>query len=161
MAKYNNLQQLYSYLQNRVRDTLKDEVATKVKEVESSAIQNEVYNSYIPVNYDRREEDGGLSDINNMVDRVSKDGDGFKLIVRNKTKPNRENENWDNQVLDLAGLIEYGHGNGYGVYKYTHKQYSYLKPRPFEEETRTQLNSSKSHVNALKTGLLKRKINII
>lgn len=160
MPNYKTLEEAFKYLQNRIRDTLKDDVAKYVKEIESSTIQNVVYNEYEPYIYQRREDNGGLSDVNNMKSRVAKTPNGFVLTVKNTTSLSGMVN-----AKNLAELVEYGDDNGYGEYSYKYNRSKdairYLKSRPFTEETTQYLIQSNSAERILKIGLQKRNIKIV
>lgn len=162
MATFKNLKDLEKYLKEKIDNSLEKEVASMVKAVQTDHIVDDVYMAYNNVNggrqepyvYKRRYFQGGLIDRENMQSEVN---DGT-LTVTNiaETNPNYAGS----PVENLAGLIEYGHENGYGQYDYTRNrdgtEWQYMQPRPFIENTRDDIAKNKLHVKALKEALKRR-----
>lgn len=59
-------------------------IAKKVEETMYKVIKENVYDSYTPVNYERRGENGGLLDTDNIVATIS----GNHIIIENLAEPN-------------------------------------------------------------------------
>jgi hypothetical protein len=157
LTAFKNLKDLEKFLNNKIKSAMQNEVAEKVRDVQQSKIDSEVYDAYQPHTednepyvYDRRRDDDGLRDRENMVADVKDSGNGVELSVENVAK-GKDND------FQIAGLIEYGDGAGYGEYDYKYNRdgtaEQYLKERPFIEETRKSLRQTKQHVDALKNGL--------
>lgn len=164
MAQFKNLKELEKFLNNKIKSAMQNEVAEKVRDVQQSKIDSEVYNAYQPSSpdgepfvYDRRRDNDGLRDRDNMVAKVKDSANGVELSVENVTKGKDKD-------FEIAGLIEYGDNSGYGNYDYKYNRdgtaEQYLKERPFIQETRKSLIQSKEHVDALKQGLKRNGINI-
>lgn len=146
MPTYKTLSEAMAYIQKAIEDVLHNEVFEKVKEVELSHITSDVYGAYPkPKMYSRRKS-GGFSDPNNIQDV----GGGLVLEVVNNTPPNPDGSPPPTTDKDLAQVIESGSG------------YDYFSPgaRPYHENTINDLAGSGAHVDALKTGLLKKGIKI-
>lgn len=150
---FNSLAELELYLQKNVQSILsKDASIIRVlSETMSQAVVDVVYAAYAPEQYDRRMDEGGLSDIRNMVvsDYGIKDGNVF-LIFENLT------EGEDSMRGKFIGdMIEYGiedlWNNPNGVWS---------EPRPFSQETANRINADPSELlSALKTALEARGFN--
>lgn len=151
-----NLNELAKQLEKYVQSALKNEVTEKVKDVMQDKVQSEVYDAYTsysdhPDAYVRRKENDGLMDRDNMIGTVN----GNTLSVENVTRLS------DTGYYE-AGLIEYGHDNGYGEYDYNPAENSvgdFRQPRPFLEETRIELANGKAK-ESLKKGLKRQGINV-
>lgn len=162
MATFKNLKDLEKYLKEKIDNSLEKEVASMVKAVQTDHIVDDVYMAYNKVGggrqepyvYERRYFQGGLIDRENMVSEVA---DGV-LTVTNIAEANPDYNK--SPVENLAGLIEYGHENGYGQYDYTRNrdgtEWQYMQPRPFIENTRDDIAKNKLHVKALKEALKRR-----
>lgn len=156
MANFKNLNNLLKHIQTKViPDVLADEVYDVVVNTESKMVHREVYAKYQPFIYDRRGDEGGLSDPRNHIATFAYDSNEVRMFVQNTTTGK-----WNNQYI--AGVIEYGHDNGYGEYDYPFNRDGtatrFLKPRPFIRKTKEELRSSSAHVKAFKDGLNKRGI---
>jgi hypothetical protein len=163
LAAFKNLKELEKFLNNKIKSAMANEVAEKVRDVQQSKIDTEVYDAYQPNTpdnepyvYDRRKDNDGLRDRENMIADVKDSGHGVELSVENVAKGKDKD-------FQLAGLIEYGDNAGYGEYDYKYNREGtaeqYLKERPFIEETRKSLRQTKQHVDALKQGLHRQGIN--
>jgi hypothetical protein len=152
MPKFNNLDDLENYIREHLKDTLKNEVVQKIKEVEIEVIEKEVYDVYPnPKVYQRRGANEGLLDIRNIEANPLFNGNYYS--IKNVTKKYQVNEY-------LAPLIEYGHTRAMALgdqgYSFPNFQLAYMYPRPFTERTYERLASGKEHVEAMKEGLEKR-----
>ena len=63
---FNNLNDLFKKIENDIQDTMRNEVADTVETNMAKAIQTSVYSVYSPEYYNRRMNNGGLSDTHNM-----------------------------------------------------------------------------------------------
>lgn len=152
MAKksFNNLDELELYLQKNVMQILSKDASIEriLAETMSQAVVDVVYAAYDPVDYERRMDDGGLSDVRNMFisDFGVKDGKVF-LTFENLT------EGADNLKGEFIGdLIEYG--EGYNDKHWQTPNSPYADARPFAEETANRINANPTELlNALKTAL--------
>lgn len=159
MASFKNLDSLMKHIAEKVNESLGDEVANMVIDKQQEHINDDVYMQYNivdgqrkePYRYKRRYFEDGLIDRDNIVAKV-KDG---TLTVTNVTEGQ---DGLDN----LAGLIEYGGGKGYGDYDWKYNrdntQDQYLQPRPFIDNTRQEIAEKSLHKKALIEGLKKRGI---
>ena len=159
MPKFDTMQQLEAYLLLKVQKAMSTTVALEVKQLESKNVKEVVYSEYSPKEYLRREDNGGLSDINNMSHDVISGGNMVVLSVDNNTMSNPDYNPYDKPLFELAGLVEYGDGNGYGEYDY-YGSPDYLKPRRFIEKTKQDLESGKARYILIQ-GLIKEGISVI
>ncbi len=115
-----------------------NEVADAVTENMAEAIQTSVYDAYSPQYYNRRMNNGGLSDTHNM--EVSEIQNGISVHNAAPLDNGRNDYN-------LNEIIVYGLGN-----------------QPFERdfyaETAERLQENQEHTEALKQGLKKRGIEV-
>lgn len=135
--QFNNLNSLFGYIEDSVKETLKEDVAETVKENMAEEIQANVYNAYSPLYYKRRGSQGGLGDKSNMEAKV----DGSTLTVKNITPLDNGRTDWE-----LDEIVCKGYGN-----------------MPFARDfcggTKERLEENGDHIEALKYGLKKRGID--
>lgn len=156
MTYHKNLKSLFSQLQEKViPDVLEKEVLQVVQEAEQRNIQTKVFDAYEdPVVYERRTS-GGLDDMSNMRPRFTSVNNGMQMLVENITKGKNDSS------FEIAGLIEYGHDNGYGKYDYPYRTYgepTFLNPRRFTYHTMQELKRTLKHVEAFRQGLKRHNI---
>lgn len=164
MPAYNSIQAALAAIQKKVmdsvNDTLLNEVSHVVKVAEVHRIMEDVYSRETGGQYERRYFDGGLGDPANLKERL--EGDGV-LAISNDTPFNPYLNGLDESNglsensgrFGLAGLVNFGDGwNGI--------EYDWAKSGEtnFIENTRIELSSEKTHVNAMKDGLKKRGFNV-
>jgi hypothetical protein len=139
------LEELMAKLQEQVQDAVKNNVVETIKDVETEHIREDVYNTYTPTMYQRRYEDNGLIDGENMKEVIKKEDNTISLDITNDTLGNP-----DPTVGYIDSIIESGEG-------YTWKNSEIYQeqpyPRPFTENTYKDLEENKQHVIALKEGL--------
>jgi len=157
---FKNTAALFKYIQKQINETLEDDVAKEVKQVEHDAVEKVVYDSYTPNVYDRRRDDGGLSDINNMKNNKVAEG---VLIISNETKAHPTKTNASGKVYKsknkgkkLTPIIVEGGADNYDF----PRNRAYIESRDFIQETKDMLEQDGKHWTALKIGLLKRGIKI-
>lgn len=165
MPTFNSIQELQAYLNKEMADVLKNEVAQTVKNIEQEKVITEVYDKYNitenglqePYKYQRRGWNGGLADQKNMTENVNETAGGVTLTVENITKGQQSGE-------EIAGLIEFGDGNGYGEYDYKLNRdgtsWQYLRARPFTKTTEEELASTGEHIQVFKNGMKSKGIDI-
>ena len=134
--KFDNLDDLFRYIEKQTQDVMKKEVADKAKQAMSEGVQSGVYDVYDPKYYTRRGKSGGLSDMGNY--EVNEIPNGIEVV--NNTPPD------NGKSVDLDDIICNGLGN---------------QPfqRDFYKETADILNRSDDLRAALKEGLRARGIN--
>lgn len=131
---FKNMNDLLNYIQQDVQSTLETDVADAVKDNMSKSVNTSVYDTYEPLQYNRRYEHGGLSDKYNMQTIHTKDG----IAVKNITPLDN-----GGTVPPLDEIIVLGKGR---------------QPfaRDFYEDTVERLENNGEHVAAMKNGLRKR-----
>lgn len=131
---FKNLNDLMNYIEKDMRKTLENEVAETVKDNMTSAVDKTVYAAYTPKYYNRRMENGGLTDRGNLDADVA----GNVLTVRDIAPLDNGKMNYA-----LDEIIVYGKGN---------QPFS----RDFYGDTVERLENNGGHVEAMKNGLRKR-----
>jgi hypothetical protein len=148
-----NLAELEKLINQKIAQALNSEVKETVKDVMQSKVESEVYDAYqsgsqSEYKYERRGENDGLKDKDNMIGEVK----GNTLEVENIAKGKDSGEY-------LAGLIEYGHQNGYGEYDYPYVPRGsigdFRDPRRFIESTRNELANGNELKESMRKGLQK------
>lgn len=71
---FDNINDLFKYVDNKTKDAMKNEVADTAKSAMSEAVNTDVYYVYDPVWYTRRGTNGGLSDTENFTVHEIQDG---------------------------------------------------------------------------------------
>jgi hypothetical protein len=150
MVQFRDLLSLEKFIIDAVRESLRDDVIEKVKDVQLDKIQTVVYDAYLlPVVYiRRRDEQGGLLTRDNIKAYPSDGGLEYTII----------NETRKKGISDyLTPLIEYGHrgarAKGLDGYDFPRAGWDYMKPRPFVAETYKHFVRTKEHVEVLKRSL--------
>ena len=166
MAEFKSLDAAMQEIKGRLAEALNTSVAEEVKEFEKSHVYSDVYAAYAtagrfpePAIYDRRYEHGGLADVRGMQHTIEYVGDDVvKLYVDNA---NPLNLKYGNAADDLAGIVEFGNGNGYGRYIYPLAQDAigdFRSPRPFIQNTREDLAKYKTAI--VRDALRKQGLNV-
>lgn len=149
MPKFTNMKDLEQYVRKAIDSALNVEVAKTVIDSMVDSAREEVYESYEPRQYGRRE--SLLSEENYDVHEAL----AGRLFVEPHAEFHNDPES-SNTGYGLAQLIEYGDGGGGHYYEYSRhdgRSYLYKRPRPFVESAAHDLASSKEHVVALMDGL--------
>lgn len=126
------------HIEKQIQDTMVNEVADTVKDNMTEAVHTSVYDAYSPQYYNRRMNNGGLSDTHNMEVTEIQNG----ISVHNAAPLDNGRNDYS-----LDDIIVYGLGN-----------------QPFERdfyaETADKLQENQEHTEALKQGLKKRGIEV-
>lgn len=137
---FSDLESLWTYVKDEVKDIAKNEIVEKIKDVEQKVIQEVVLDAYKPSYYDRRSEgesNDGLISRDNMVADYVESSNSIYIEMTNDTKGNSDYPNSTNDYIDE--IIEYGTD-------YTWQNSKIYKdmpfPRPFTKETQKRLDNS-------------------
>ena len=150
-----NLKELEKELYKRINIALDTEVADTVKEVMTDHIIQDVYDAYEPTAYQRRYDDGGLLDPDNIIATLGNNGE---MLVQNITlgseyyyipsiKRSFRSANADKFI---SPIIEYG--IDYDVVD--------VFPRPFIQNTHDDLAQNHYHTQAMKQSLKKQGLEV-
>lgn len=156
MATFKNMNELAQHLEKLAMKNLQNEVAETVKQEMSETIKEETYNAYSPKSYQRREDDGGLSDVRNMQTAIV---NANTIGIKNETKGNAAyadaRDGYDPGNIDE--IIVYGSG-----YRWTDSEIYKTQPFPrdFYSGTVSRLNQNGNHIKALADGLRKQGLNV-
>lgn len=155
------LGKLQKQLEPKIDSALSKEVLQAVSDAEGKVLYNEVYRMPTSGRYERRWDNGGLLDPDNVQGRVT----AGTLAVVNVTKPNPylnginryDGLSTTPGFASLAGIVERGVYDPYGAgYDY----WEDAKARPFAAKTVEDLKKSGAHVMALKEGLRRRGVKV-
>lgn len=148
MPKFKDLDSLLAYLQTNTAQALAKsaEVERIMSEVMSQAVVDVVYGSYTPTQYERRMDDGGLSDPRNMgITDYGIDGNG-NVFIRFENLTEGEDSLQGKYITDtiVEGRKEdWNNPNG-----------EWSEPRDFIAETAKRLRDNPTElINAFKSGL--------
>ena len=150
-----NLKELEKELYKRINIALDTDVTDTVKDVMTDHIIRDVYDKYDPTVYQRRYNNGGLLDSENIVSTIGNDGE---LLVQNVTMgsetfyiPNiKKTFKSANADKFITPVIEYG--KGYDVVD--------IEPRPFMQNTHDDLEQNHYHTEAMKRSLKKQGLEV-
>lgn len=135
---FKNINNLLKHIEKQVQDTMTNEVADTVKDNMAEAIQTSVYDVYSPQYYNRRMNNGGLSDVHNL--EVSEIQNGIAVHDAAPLDNGRKDYNLDDIIV-----------NGLGNQPFE---------RDFYSETVERLQKNQEHTEALKQGLKKRGVDV-
>ena len=143
----------FDLLMERLKEELRDvapAIAEEMKDIEQEVINEVVYNAYSPTYYERRYEDGGLSDKKNMEHDIEETANGFIISVKNITKGNDEYSEAEGYTDGyISDIIEEGKGYGYGLD-------DVIGARPFNEVSQEVIDSTNRIENTIIRELKKR-----
>ena len=161
---FTNLNELKMYIQAQINSTLENEVVDEVTNKAIEEARKNVYGAYYysqtyePVIYDRRYEDGGLIDPENFKGSMPQPG---VIEIRNITPPHPRYDLGN--VFNLSELIEYGDGGPGGYYNFPKGEGTYgdfHPPRPFMNPTKEKLSKGDTLKNIIKEGLKRRGLTV-
>lgn len=136
-----DLDKLFAELQKRINIAQTTDVAAAVREEMKDQIEQEVYSVYDPKVYERKKDNGGLTDDENIDSYLT---DATTLVV--------ESNRFDGDK-NVGETIVTGDGYDYSF------PYS-GRPRDYIEATRDSLEVTGAHVDALKHGLKRQKLDV-
>ena len=156
-----NLKELEQELYKKINVALDTDVADTVKDVMADHIIQDVYDKYEPKTYQRRYNNGGLLDRDNIIATI---GDNGKLFVQNITTgsdtvfiSNVEGTFYFNSYNTdkfIAPIIETGVGYDINNWEYCNK------PRPFMQNTHDDLERNHYHTKAMEQSLKKQGLDV-
>lgn len=129
---FNNLNDLFSYIETEVQSTMENEVADMVKDKMSLSVHKTVYGTYQPKFYHRREYNGGLSDKDNISITLISGG----IEIANDTPLDNGRHS-----PRLDAIIEYGQGKQPFPRPFYEDTYDILAAGAFEETLKTSLKN--------------------
>lgn len=132
MAK-NDLDDFLKELKRDMTTAVRTEVIEVMKDIQQETIDDVVYNSYSPSYYDRRGDEDGLRDRDNMKVDVMIRGDNMNIEMTNETRGNTSYTGSTNGYI--ADIIE--SGQGYWNSSLDER----IGARPFQEETQNRIDS--------------------
>lgn len=137
--KFKNLADLERYLQNTVANTVYENPRIKnvVAKEMSQAVVDVVYSAHEPEQYDRRMDEGGLSDERNVeITEVFPAFGSVYVKVENLTEGNDSMEGkFITDTIEKGYEVNWNNPNGV-----------WSEPRPFIEETVERLQSNKGEL---------------
>lgn len=151
---YKSLDSLIYDLLNDVEEVMSsEEFKTDMKNVMTKNIKETVYEAYDPWFYNRKEENGGLTDHSNI-----------KATMLGKTELELVNIRADEETGRLVTPIIVS-GEGYNFTRPTYRDTDkkgrtyYRNPRDFLQATRDDLDKNGQHVQSLQNGMKKKGYN--
>ncbi len=136
---FKNLNSLCRHIEKQIQDTMVNEVADTVKDNMTEAVHTSVYDAYSPQYYNRRMNNGGLSDTQNMEVTEIQNG----ISVHNAAPLDNGRNDYDlDDIIVNRGVLGYPQG------------------RDFYAETAERLQENQEHTETLKQGLKKRGIEV-
>ncbi len=136
---FKNLNSLCRHIEKQIQDTMVNEVADTVKDNMAEAVHTSVYDAYNPQYYNRRMNNGGLSDTQNI--EVTEIQNGISVHDAAPLDNGRNDYSLDDIIVNRGVL-------------------GYPQSRDFYTETADKLQENQEHTEALKQGLKKRGIEV-
>lgn len=136
-----DLDKLFAELQKRINVAQTTDVAATVREEMIDQIEQEVYSVYDPKIYERKKDNGGLTDDDNIDSYMT---NATTLVVESNRFDGSKN---------VGEVVVTGEGYNYGF------PYNGVE-RDYVEATRDSLEATGSHVDALVRGLKRQGINV-
>lgn len=158
MVQFIDLNHLQRYLEKNANQIFKDKGIEKVLAKEmSKAVQDVVYRRYIPVEYLRRGNDGGLSDVRNMkITKVEVDNGKVRVLFENLTlgqghfSPVYEHDYDSLRGQFITDTIEDGLSENW------YRQGKWSEARPFIQKTISNIEANpRPLIEAIKTSYRK------
>lgn len=152
MAKktFSTVDGLKREVNKRINSALREEIGDYVESKLKEHIQSDVYDTYDPVVYARRKDNGGLTDDTNIRRNVKSQ----VLSVFEEAPPDQSRLQDEpvtfNKPDALARIIEQGAKNPWNG-----KRYRWTEPRPFVSNTQKDINYRYAEI----VKLLKKRIN--
>ena len=129
--EFDNVEELRRALIKDLHEAVVKEVVKEMKDIEREVIEERVYAVFSPKVYERRYEDGGLMDKENMLEEVSISKNDITVEITNLTQGNPTYRNfWDGEIQEL---IETGNYMWNGQMP---------PPRPFIDETQSVIDTT-------------------
>lgn len=155
--RVNSLKELEKELQKRIDIALLNDVYETVRDVMVDHIIEDVYEKYESRYYERRYNDDGLLDPENIIAATLKG----ELAIQNVTlgtdtfyKKNNRYYTSQNANKYITPVIETGIGYDVDSWEY------YGIPRPFMQNTHDDLEKNHYHTHSLKIGLQKQGLEV-
>lgn len=154
--EFDDLDELFDFLDESMDKALKKEVGNKVRKVMKDKIKTVVYQDEIkPKQYDRKYSHGGLIDDKNIA--ITDEGQLKVGIEEIRTNDASDDRKAPAGTKNVAEIVEYGEGYTWvksEIYK------NQPHPRPFTQATIDELEKNEAHVDALKDGLNRQGIRV-
>lgn len=154
MPKFKDLNSLEAYLQKNIHQVMNRsaELERVLAETMSSSVFDVVYKAYEPQSYERRGDDGGLSDTRNMeIISVDVVNGGVQLVFENLTEGADSMSGKFITDTIVEGIKE----------NWNHPGSPYSDPRDFVAETVRRLQANPTElVQAIKNGLTTKGFNV-
>ena len=127
MAKeFDNLNSLLAYAERDIKKVMQKEVAKAAKKNMKKAVETAVYDKYTPLYYNRRKDNGGLSDINNMASLPIENG---IMLIDNAPLNNGKIDYRLDDIVVNRGVLGYPQGRDF----YSETSDNLMKNGDFEE----------------------------
>lgn len=151
------LNELMDIISSQVQEILSNKVADKAKKIQRDKINEVVYDSYEPTEYDRRKnKKGGLLWGVSSSTLKTQTHNESEVSIYNKAEANMK---YNGTFKTLPFLIEYGHGYNGMMYdhpfSHNNNQLKFTEPRPFMEETYNEIVNKNIVQDGIKRGLKK------
>lgn len=154
--QFRNLRELEKYIKNNIPNTLLRDgnIERILKGTMQQSVYDVVYGSYVPQQYKRRRNNGGLADIRAMrITEAILDGNNFKLTFENLTRGNDTIK--DRYLVDLIEIGADSYKSKFGIDAWE-SEGVWSEERPFVEETINRINANpKFLIDAIKKAFVK------
>lgn len=128
---FNNVEELRRALIKDLQEAVIKEVVKEMKDIEREVIEERVYAVFSPKEYERRYDDGGLMDEENMLEEVSISKNDITVEITNLTQGNPRYRNfWNGEIQELIET---------GSYMWNGQM---PPPRPFIDEAQSVIDTT-------------------
>jgi len=158
--QFKDLNQIQRYLERNAKQVFSDKrIESVLAKTMSQSVYDVVYGKYIPVEYKRRRNDGGLSDVRNMkITKVEVKNGTVRILFENLTKGQTHYTPIYEQPIDslngqfITDVINDGDFNGDNWYR----QGKWNEARPFVQETIRRIEANPTYlIEAIKNAYKK------
>ena len=165
MVQFKDLAHLQRYLEKNASKILNDKgIESILAKTMSQAVYDVVYGRYVPVEYERRRNEGGLSDVRNMhITKVEVKNGKVSILFENLTQgqahytPIYTYDTDSQHGKFITDVIEDGYQNTGDWYR----QGKWSEARPFVQETISRIYQNPSYlIEAIKNAYRKAGFNV-
>ena len=151
MPEFDNIKSLFDYIETSINES-KEAIGDSIKKKYLEHIQRDVYDVYSPVDeigYERRGENDGLKDPNNIIIKYESNTNEIIIDVINIAEPNESIYGIPYSGTGSSAFAEWIE-NGLVPNIFKAQDAPWQHERPFTQNTIKDLMQNKDHIKALK-----------
>lgn len=158
MTKFYNLKHLQQYLERNANQVFSDKkIESILAKTMTQAVYDVVYSKYMPIEYKRRRNDGGLSDVRNMkITKVEVKNGKVTVLFENLTKGQTHYTPIYTYNVDSKNNEFITDTINDGISEDWYQQGRWSQARPFVQETIARIEANPSYlIEAIKSSYRK------